>query len=78
MNRRITYINFTIVAYFLLVGLIYLYEIDFVLVGAFIELFTIPFLIAAVIFVCIGVRYLINKKLNYTAKFSVCYYCFVY
>lgn len=71
MNKRITYINFTIVAYFLLVGLIYLYQIDFVLVGVFIEFFAIPFLVAAVVFVCIGMHYLINKKLNYTAKFSV-------
>ena len=60
-NRNLTIINFSIVSYFILIWLINYYKIDFILIGVFRELLTIPFLIAQIVFLVIGIKYLIKN-----------------
>ena len=61
-NRNLSIINFAIVAFFGIIWLINHYQIDWVLVGVFREILTIPFLIAQLIFLVIGVITIINQK----------------
>ena len=60
-DRNLTIVNFAIVSYFILIWLIYFYKIDFVLIGVFVEILTIPFLIAQIVFLVIGIKYLIKN-----------------
>lgn len=69
--RNLTIINFVIVIYFILIWLINFYEIDFVLIGVFREILTIPFLIAQIVFLVLGIRYLINHERNLLMTISV-------
>jgi hypothetical protein len=76
-NRNLTIINLVIVSYFILIWLIYIYKIDFILVGVFREILTIPFLIAQIVFLIIGIKHLIihPKKLSTIISvllFAVC------
>lgn len=61
-NNRLTIINFIIVTYFAGLYLINLYNVDFVLVGVFRELLTIPFLLAQLLFLVLGTIFLITNK----------------
>mgnify|MGYP003399548492 FL=1 len=70
-NRNLTIINFGIVSYFLLIYLINFYKIDLVIVGVFRELLTIPFLLAQIVFLIIGIIYLIKTKRNLLTVISV-------
>lgn len=63
-DRNLTIANFGIVFYFTMIWLINFYNIDFVLIGVFRELLTIPFLIAQVVFLIIGIKYLIKNKMD--------------
>ncbi|MEM9834424.1 MAG: hypothetical protein AAF944_27595 [Bacteroidota bacterium] len=53
-------ISILIVSYFSILYLIYVYEIDYVLVGFFQELLTIPFFIAQLAFLIIGIIKLVK------------------
>ena len=70
-SRNLTVINFGIVLYFVLIYLINLYEIDFVLIGVFRELLTIPFLLAQIVFLIIGIIFLIKNPKNFLVFVSV-------
>ncbi|MFK5890509.1 MAG: hypothetical protein QM486_07245 [Flavobacteriaceae bacterium] len=70
-NRNLTLINFIIVGYFILIYAVDFYKIDFVLVGVFRELFTIPFLIAQIVFLIIGVKYLTEHKSHLLTTVSI-------
>lgn len=70
-NRNLTIVNFAIVFYFILIWLINIYQIDFVLVGVFRELFTIPFLLAQIVFLVIGIIYLMKNKKSLLLMLSV-------
>jgi hypothetical protein len=70
-NRNLTIINFVIVSYFILIWLINFYKIDFVLIGVFREMLTIPFLIAQIVFLVIGIKILIKKQSNSLTIISV-------
>mgnify|MGYP003512739470 CR=1 FL=1 len=70
-NKNLTIVNFAIVSYFFLIWLINFYEIDFVLIGVFREQLTIPFLIAQIVFLVIGIKYLIKNKRNSLTIISV-------
>lgn len=70
-NRNLTIVNFAIVSYFILVWLTYFYKIDFSLIGVFRELLTIPFLIAQIVFLVIGIKYLINNQREFLIIISV-------
>ena len=61
-DRNLTIINITIVLYFLVVYLIHIYKVDYVIVGVFREILTIPFLIAQFVFVVIGINYMMKHK----------------
>lgn len=60
-NRNLTIINFTTVIYFITLYLIFLFKIDFVLIGFFVELLTIPFMIGQIVFLVIGINHLVKK-----------------
>ena len=63
--------NFAIVSYFIVIWLINFYKIDFVLIGVFRELLTIPFLIAQIVFLVIGIKYLMKNKKSFLLIISV-------
>ncbi len=70
-NRNLTIINFVIVSYFILIWLINFYKMEFVLIGVFRELLTIPFLIAQIVFLVIGIKYLIKHKRHFSTIISL-------
>jgi hypothetical protein len=70
-NRNLTIINFVIVSYFIQIQIINYYKIDFVLIGVFRELLTIPFLIAQLLFLVIGTKHLIKRKSNFWVIISL-------
>lgn len=70
-NKNLTLINFIIVSYFLLIYAVNFYKIDFVLVGVFRELLTIPFLIAQVVFLITGIKYLTEHRRHLLTTVSI-------
>ena len=70
-DRKLIIANFTIVSYFVLIWLINVYKIDIVLIGVFRELLTIPFLIAQIVFLVIGINFLIKNQRNALTIISV-------
>jgi len=70
-NRNLIIANFAIVSYFILIWLINFYKIDFVLIGVFREMLTIPFLIAQIVFLVIGIKFLIKNQRNTLTIISV-------
>ncbi len=70
-NRNLIIINFAIVSYFMMIWLIHFYKIDFILIGVFREILTIPFLIAQIVFLVIGIKHLIKNKRNSLTIISV-------
>lgn len=71
-ERKLIIINFTIVLYFILIYLINLYKIDYVIIGVFREMLTIPFLIGQIVFLIMGGLFLIeHKKTTFMTKLSV-------
>ena len=61
-EKRLTLINFIIVTYFIAIYVLYLYKIDSVLIGVFREILTIPFFIAQIVFLVLGIKFLIMEK----------------
>ena len=61
-NRNLTIINFTIVIYFITLYLIFLFKINFMFIGFFVELLTIPFMIAQIVFFVIGINHLVKNR----------------
>ena len=61
-TNNLSIINFGIVFYFGLMYLLYIYNIDYVLIGVFRELLTIPLLIAQIIFLLLGIRQLLQHQ----------------
>jgi len=61
-NSNLTIINFSIVAYFVLLYVLDFFKIDFVLIGVVREIFTIPFLLAQLLFLVLGVIHIIKHK----------------
>jgi len=70
-NRNLVIVNFAIVSYFILIWLINFYKIDFGLIGVFKEILTIPFLIAQIVFLVIGIKYLRKNQKNVLLIISV-------
>lgn len=70
-DKNLTIINFTIVLYFIVMYVLHMYQVDFVVVGFFKELLTIPFLIAQVVFVFAGIYFLIKHKIRIGTLVSV-------
>ena len=70
-NRNLTIINFVIVTYFGLIYLLNFYTIDFVLIGVFREMLTIPFLLAQIVFLVLGIIHLIKHKTHFLTIISI-------
>ena len=71
-EKRLTLINIVIVCYFIAIYLINLYKLDYVIIGFFGELLTIPFLIAQIVFLILGGLFLVkNKKTHIVTIFSI-------
>lgn len=70
-NKALTIVNFAIVVYFLLIWLLILFKINNVLIGVFVELLTIPFLIGQVVFLIIGVKHISKEQCSFITKLSV-------
>ncbi len=70
-NKNLTIINFLIVTYFILIWLVNFYKIDFVLIGVFREILTLPFLVMQIVFLVIGIKYLFQKKGNLLTIISI-------
>jgi hypothetical protein len=70
-NRNLTIVNFVIVTYFALIYLLNFYKIDFVLLGVFRELLTIPFLGAQILFLVLGIIFLIKHKTHFLTIISI-------
>ena len=63
-NKKLIIVNFVIITFFILIYLINLYKFDYVLIGVFREILTIPFLIAQIVFLFIGIKYLSKNEMN--------------
>ncbi|WP_339890096.1 hypothetical protein [uncultured Flavobacterium sp.] len=61
-TKNLTIANLIIVSYFGIIYILNYYKIDFVLIGVFSELLTIPFLIAQLVFLGIGIKHLFKNK----------------
>ena len=70
-NRNLTIINIVIVTYFGLIYLLNFYKIDFVLIGVFREILTIPFLIAQIVFLVLGIIHLVTHKTHFLTIISI-------
>ena len=70
-NRNLTIINFVIIAYFCLIYVLNFYKIDFVLIGVFREMLTIPFLLAQILFLVLGITHLIKYKTHFLTLISI-------
>lgn len=70
-NKNLTIINFVIVLFFALIYLLNYYEINFVLIGVFRELLTIPFLIAQLVFLVLGIQFILKNKIHFLMLLSI-------
>lgn len=61
-SRNLSLVNLLIVTYFVGLYLVNFYQVDHKLVGVLGELLTVPFLIAMVLFLAIGIKYLTERK----------------
>ena len=64
-EKRLTQINVIIVMYFILLYLVYLFNINFIVIEFFRETLTIPFLVAQIVFLVLGIKHLIKGKSRY-------------
>lgn len=70
-RKRIIFTNFIIVIYFILIWLIDFFKIDLLIIGVLKEILTIPFLLAQLVFLVLGIKYLLNYKKDFLALLSV-------
>ena len=70
-NKNLTIINFSIVAYFGLLYVLDFLKIDFVLIGVFREIFTIPFLLAQMLFLVLGIIHIVKHKIHLSTSISI-------
>lgn len=70
-SKNITIVNFVIVCYFILLWLISNYNINLSLVTFFAELFTIPLLIAQLVFLVIGICHIFKGQRHLMTLLSV-------
>ena len=61
-EKILTIINFVIVGYFAIIYLFYYYQIDFVLLGVFREMLTIPFMFGQLGFLVFGIYFVVKEK----------------
>ena len=62
IEKSLIIINFIIVSYFALIYLFHYYQIEFVLLGVFRELLTIPFMGGQLVLLGYGIYFVIKEK----------------
>ncbi|WP_339863652.1 hypothetical protein [uncultured Algoriphagus sp.] len=70
-DRSLIIINFIIVAYFILIWVVNYFELEFVLIGVFVELLTIPFLLAQLVFLFLGIKFVFQNEKRPLMIFSL-------
>jgi len=70
-NRNLTLTNLAIVGYFVSLYAVYHYKIDFVLIGVFREILTIPFFFAQFGFLGVGIHFLTKNKWKFATVVSL-------
>ena len=70
-RKRIIITNFIIVIYFILIWLIDFFKIDLLIIGVLKEILTIPFLLAQLVFLVLGIKYVLNNQRDFLALLSV-------
>ncbi len=70
-NNTLTIVNLSIVAYFGLLYLLDFLKIDFVLLGVVREIFTIPFLLAQMLFLVLGIIHVVKHKTHFLTIMSI-------
>jgi phosphoglycerol transferase MdoB-like AlkP superfamily enzyme len=61
-EKRLTIINFVIVAFFAIIYLTYYFNIDFVLLGVFREMFFFLFIVAQIPVLLLGILFIVKEK----------------
>ena len=61
-HKTLTKINFTIVVFFVVLGLIDLGHLDFVFIAVLRELLTLPFLVLQVVFLFLSIRFVFKHN----------------
>lgn len=70
-NKNLTIINFSILIYFGLLYVLDFLKIEFVIIGVFREIFTIPFLLAQMIFLVLGIIHIVKHKTHFLTLISI-------
>ncbi|TDU43039.1 hypothetical protein BXY82_0444 [Gelidibacter sediminis] len=70
-DRNLTIINFALIFYFIGLYLLYIYQVNSVILGFFVEILTIPLMLAQIVFVIIGIIYLIKHSVRILTLVSV-------
>jgi hypothetical protein len=70
-NKNLTIVNFSIVIYFGLLYVLDFFKLDFVLIGVVREIFTIPFMIAQLLFLVLGIIHIIKYKTHLLTFISI-------
>lgn len=70
-NKNLTIINFSILIYFGLIYMIDFLKIEFVVIGVLREIFTIPFLLAQMIFLVLGIIHVVKYKTHFLTLISI-------
>ena len=70
-ENTLVYICLGIIAYFGLIWLLFFFSISSEIIGVFVELLTLPFFSAQIIFSIYGINYLRKHKTSKTTKLSV-------
>ncbi|WP_163514273.1 hypothetical protein [Gelidibacter japonicus] len=70
-DRNLKIINSVIIFYFLGIYMLYRYQVDSIIIGVFQEMLTIPFMLAQIVFVFIGIHHLVKHKIKILTLISV-------
>ncbi len=70
-NKNLTIINFSILIYFGLLYVLDFLKIEVVIIGVFREIFTIPFLLAQMIFLVLGIIHIVKHKTHFLTLISI-------
>ncbi len=61
-EKILTIINFVVVAYFTVIYLLYYFQIEFVIIGVFRELLTIPFMFGQLVLLVFGIYFIVKNR----------------
>lgn len=71
-EKKLIFVNFLIVTYFLSVYTIHLFQLENTVIGVFKEILTIPFLLGQIVFLVVGILFMVkNKKTHFLTKSSI-------